>query len=556
MNALNLKWKLTLLISVAALTLMISIVTGSIGISNGIDNVEEIGRHRLPSILALQKLQGHQTALRSSTYEVALWENDPEAQDMFKSIAEDKQRIWEQIEIVWKEYETLPKSTLENERWQAFAQEWQKWKVFDKRTIDLIQTLSNNSDFAQQKALFQNYFMLGGQQRPAYQAAEKLLVEVLQINAANVQAVTQNAESTTRFARLTTAIVGAISLIITALMGWFISSSILRQIGGEPSAVTAITNRIAAGDLSHDIPIARNNQTSLMASIANMQTNLRSLIGQVQSSANELMRRSHALSADVSQVAHNGVEESNAAQNTAGEVKHISSRINDIGNAADQAKALSDLAGKLSQEGQNVMGGVVKEMEDVSTSVHHSSGLVQELGKHSKQISSIVSVIKEIADQTNLLALNAAIEAARAGEQGRGFAVVADEVRKLAERTGNSTDEISTVITTIQNGVNNAVQGMLEVSGRVENGVSLVRNAANSMARIHSGAIDASLAVNGIHTALNESMTSLGQIEGSMNNIVHLVERNEGSVNEMTTSTQRSEALAQDLASSIKRFQL
>jgi methyl-accepting chemotaxis protein len=287
-----------------------------------------------------------------------------------------------------------------------------------------------------------------------------------------------------------------------------------------------------------------------------MQTHLRALIGQIQSSAGELSRRSNALTREVDQVASNGIEESSAAQNTAHDVAHILGRINHIGDAADQAKALSDLAGNLSQAGQSAMGGVVREMEDVSSAVNQSSGLVQQLGRHSKQISSIVSVIKEIADQTNLLALNAAIEAARAGEQGRGFAVVADEVRKLAERTGKSTDEISSVVSTIQNGVNGAVEGMHDVSARVENGVGLVRNASDSMERIHTGAVDASQAVTGIHAALNESMTSLGQIEGSMNNIVHLVERNGHSVGTMTVSSKRVEELAQDLHLAIERFHL
>lgn len=554
LNALNLKVKLVLLSGFASLALIVTIITGSIGINSGIHGVDEIGRHRLPSILALQKLQGYQTALRSSTYEVALWENDAEAQDMFKTIASDKQRIWQQVSSVRAEYEALPKSSEEEARWKAFVDEWEKWGRFDQDTIQLILKLAANTDFERQKTLYQEYFMLGGQQRPVYQAAEKLLAEVLQINAGNVHSVTQEAESTTGFAFKAMIVVGAVALLITALLGFLVSGSILHQIGGEPSAVAAITNRIAEGDLSETISVPASHRDSLMGSIANMQMHLRVLIGQVQTSAAELSRRSHALTRDVDLVARNGAEEGQAAQKTANDVAHISGRINHIGDSADQAKALSDLAGDLSQEGQHAMGCVVQEMEEVSGAVAQSSALVQELGKHSDQISSIVLVIKEISDQTNLLALNAAIEAARAGEQGRGFAVVADEVRKLAERTGNSTDEISAVINSIQQGVGNAVEGMHDVSSRVETGVGLVRNASDSMHRIHTGAVDASRAVTGIHAALSESMASLGQIEGSMNNIVHLVDRNGKSVDTMTSSSKRVEELAGDLSLAIERF--
>ncbi len=554
LQALNLKLKLALLIGVSVIALIALIVTGSIGINAGSDGVREIGRQRLPSILALQKLQGYQTALRSSTYEVALWENDAEAQDMFKTIAADKQRIWSQVEVVKQEYEALPKTAEEEARWKAFSAEWATWKKFDEDTIQLITTLAGNSDFARQKELYQNYFMLGGQQRMSYQAAEKLLAEVLQVNAANVQKVTQDAETTTHLASRTMTIVALISVLGSTLLGLLVMFSILRQIGGEPSSVMAITNRIAEGDLSQSIPMTQTN--SVMDSISHMQVQLRGLIGQVQSSASELTRRAHALSSDVRQVEQNGIEESGAARNTANEVSHISGRINHIGEAADQAKSLSDLAGSLSQEGQGVMGNVVNEMETISGAVHQSSGLVQQLGNYSKQITSIVSVIKEIADQTNLLALNAAIEAARAGEQGRGFAVVADEVRKLAERTGSSTDEISNVINTIQRSVDDAVRGMEAVNSQVGDGVGLVRNASDGMARIRSGAVDASQAVNGIHSAISESLASLGQIETSMGNIVRLVERNGGAVGTMAASSKRVEELAGNLASAIERFRL
>jgi len=556
LQALNLKLKLIVLIGVVGLALIANIVTGAIGINAGADGVKELGRYRLPSILALQKLQGYQTALRSSTYEVALWENDAEAQDMFKTIAGDKQRIWSEVDGGLKEYESLPKSPEEDAKWKSFSAEWDKWKKFDQDTIKLINTLSQNTDFERQKVLYQDYFMLGGQQREPYQAAQKLLVEVLQINAANVQQVSQAAEATTQFASLAMTTVAVIAVVLTGVLGFFITLSILREIGGEPRTVVAITNRIAEGDLSQPIVVASGNKDSLMASIANMQIHLRTLIGQVQNSAVELSRRSQALARDVDLVAENGSKESRAAMDTANEVSSISSRVNHIGEAADQAKALSDLAGDLSQGGQLVMQNVVGEMVNVSDAVQQSSNLVQQLGRHSDQISNIVSVIKEIADQTNLLALNAAIEAARAGEQGRGFAVVADEVRKLAERTGNSTDEISGVIHTIQGGVGDAVRGMQDVSQRVEKGVGLVRNAADSMARIHTGAVDASQAVNGIHSALNESMSSLGQIGGSMNNIVTLVDHNGRAVGTMSSSSRRVEELALDLNAAIERFHL
>jgi len=553
---LSLKLKLLLSSGVAGLALLILMFTGSIGINSGIEGVQEIGRHRLPSILALQKLQGYQTALRSSTYETALWENDPEAQDMFKGIADDKRRIWQHIDEAWKEYERIPRSSEEDTLWQAFAVEWGKWKTFDNDTVKLIDNLGQNADPVRQAQLFQDYYLLGGQQRPAYQAAEKLLAQVLELNAKNVQAVTDSADEATRSARVVMLVAGGGAFIASTALALLIIMNILRQLGGEPRDAVEIANRIAQGNLTDSIQVQGGDNASLMAAIANMQAQLRALIGEVMQSATELTRRSQALAKDVDQVSRNGAEEAHAAQDTADAVHQIAARVNKIDEAADRAKQLSDLAGGLSQEGQVVINDVVREMENVSTSVHHSSGLIQQLGNYSNQISNIVLVIKEIADQTNLLALNAAIEAARAGEQGRGFAVVADEVRKLAERTGSSTDEISGVIATIQQGVSDAVEGMHSVSDQVEGGVRLVRNASGSMERIHSGALDASSAVNNIHAALNESTASLDAIEHSMANIVGLVDNNGKAVGTMTASSKRVEELAGNLANAIERFRI
>ena len=553
---LSLKLKLVLLGSITIIALAITIITGSLGIKSGIDGIQEIGHNRMPSLVALQQLREHQVALRSSTYETALWENDNEAQEMFSGIAKDKQTHWDQIAKVWQDYESISRSAEEDTLWKAFGVEWEKWKKLDQDTIKLILTLSNNTDAAQQKVLFQDYFMLGGQQRQAYLAAEKLLSQLVELNAKNVAEVTSNAEQATRLASKFMVILGGAAMIITLILAALITTSILRQMGGEPLDAMHFTHRIAEGDLNVAIPVHPDDKTSLLASMDDMQKHLRDLIRQIQRSAQELAGSAQALTSEAEQVARNGQEEHKAAQSAANAVDSITGQISLVDASADQALRLSNLAGTLSNEGQGVIGLAVREMENVSTAVNQSSELIQRLGSYSSQISSIVSVIKDIADQTNLLALNAAIEAARAGEQGRGFAVVADEVRKLAERTTTSTDEISTVVTTIQRGVAEAVESMHGASTRVAEGVGMVRNASGSMERIHAGAQDATGAVSGIHQALQESSASLAEIRTRMSNIVGMVTQNSGAVATMTESSRRIDELAANLTASTQRFRI
>ncbi len=151
---------------------------------------------------------------------------------------------------------------------------------------------------------------------------------------------------------------------------------------------------------------------------------------------------------------------------------------------ARRAYAISEETDVVSEEGKQVIHRAAQEMHDIASTVQSASKLIEELGSKSSQISSIVNTIKEIADQTNLLALNAAIEAARAGEQGRGFAVVADEVRKLAERTGESTTEIAGMTGKIQEGTRTAIESMGACVTQANDGVDLARKAGDAITRI------------------------------------------------------------------------
>ena len=556
LNNLSLKNKLVLLSVLGIVMLLLIAITGTFGIRSGIDGVQEIGRNRLPSVLALQKIKELQVSLKSSTYEVALWENDPEAQDMFAGIAKDKRSLWENVEAPWKTYEGIPKAAEESKLWNDFSAEWNNWKKSDEEIIKLIDQLAGNKDMAQQKLYYQKYYELGGQQRKSYLAAEKLLNQVVDFNAHNVESVTQRAETTTKLSEKIMIAGAVFAIVLTLVLALAITTSILRQMGGEPSEAVTITKRIANGDLTISILVAHGDENSLLGSLASMQNHLRDLIRDVLHSADELSQRAHTLAGDVERVARNGIEERTAANDTASEVQSIANRVSQMGESAETARQLSERAGSLSQNGQTVINSAADEMVQISNTVGQSSELIQRLGNDSNKISRVVGVIKEVADQTNLLALNAAIEAARAGEQGRGFAVVADEVRKLAERTTKSTAEITAMIGSIQSGVIEAVASMQQVSGRVTDGVKLVQDSANTMQDIYSGAQDASGAVSDITQSLADGNRSLQAIEVRMNNIVGMVSNNGEAVDGMTTSARRIDELATELTRSVRIFKI
>ncbi|MCE5181872.1 MAG: methyl-accepting chemotaxis protein [Betaproteobacteria bacterium] len=269
--------------------------------------------------------------------------------------------------------------------------------------------------------------------------------------------------------------------------------------------------------------------------------------GRVSSSSAELSRVS-------TQVADGSRRQSESAQTTAGAVVQMTGSIDTVASQAEATEAISRKASDLSDQGRRVVQMASDEMGKIADSVATSSGLIRQLGMRSNEISGIVKVIREIADQTNLLALNAAIEAARAGEQGRGFAVVADEVRKLAERTSNSTSEITQMITAIQSETGQAVTTMDECSRQAEEGVKLATEAAQSLVQINAGANETLLMVGDIANATKEQSASGNEIAGHVDSIAQMAEQNNACVLQASSSARHLEECAADLQNAVSKF--
>ncbi len=346
-----------------------------------------------------------------------------------------------------------------------------------------------------------------------------------------------------------------IIMTITALIGG-VMIMVIRRISRSLNELGSAMDQIqSSNDLSRRVAVTANDEIGQIGhSFNQMIQSFQDIIQQVITNSRGVMQAAGKLSESSHHVAVSSQSQSEATASMAAAVEEVTTSIDHVAESSQETNNIARKAGELSAEGSEVVLGAAAEMSKIAESVNQSSQFIQKLGEHSNQISAIVNVIKEIADQTNLLALNAAIEAARAGEQGRGFAVVADEVRKLAERTARSTEEITAMIGSIQSGTHHAVESMQEGSARVTEGVAMANRAGDSMTQIRDGANQVISAVSDISSALREQSAASNQVAQNVERIARMTEENSMAANEIAGEAQQLESLAGALESAVSRF--
>ena len=383
-------------------------------------------------------------------------------------------------------------------------------------------------------------------------SAEKLVALEKQLGKVDVE------RSATAFRRM----VGiALTLLLVAIgvagvVGLFMARGLIGQIGGEPTYAEEIARRIAGGDLSASVRTRSGDRTSLLAAMSQMQDSLRRIVGEIQQIVHELATSTGQMSAVSHQVTVSSERQNSAAGSMAAAVEETTASVGSVAASAEGVKELATEARALSDAGGHTVKNAISEINRIADSFSESSALIQTLSTQIEKVSSVANVIKEIADQTNLLALNAAIEAARAGEQGRGFAVVADEVRKLAERTTQSTQEIATMIAAIQTSAAGAVQGMATGDAQVKEGVAMAAKAGESMQRIESSTAQVLAAVAEIAGALNEQNSASTLIAQNVEEIATMADQNGNTVKEVSRAADHLDQLAGRLKSSVSMFRM
>ena len=341
-------------------------------------------------------------------------------------------------------------------------------------------------------------------------------------------------------------------LVLLGLVGWQVSSSVLQQLGGEPQAAAAVMQRVASGDLTASFDSAPAG--SLLRALGDMVGSLRQLVREINDDANRLVSNAETIATASDEVARAAEQQSDATSAMAAAIEELTVSSNHISDSARETARDTTEAVALSGQGTERVQQASQAIQKISDTVSDASGRIRALEDRAKQVSSIANVIKDIAGQTNLLALNAAIEAARAGEQGRGFAVVADEVRKLAERTSTATTEIEQMILGIQNDTSGAVDAMGAALPEVQEGVQLAASASESLQAIESGARRTLERVGEVADATKEQSAASTLIAQRVEQIANMVEETTGTIRGTAATAHQLQGIATSLKQLIGRF--
>ncbi len=234
----------------------------------------------------------------------------------------------------------------------------------------------------------------------------------------------------------------------------------------------------------------------------------------------------------------------------------IDSSITSVSDSTKEAVAIAKAAGEHSETGGKVIAHAIDDMAQTAEQVRGVGGTITSLGEHSDKISSVVQVIKDVADQTNLLALNAAIEAARAGEAGRGFAVVADEVRKLAERTTQATGEIGQMISAIQGSAKTAVSSMNAIIDRLQTSSELASQAGEAITAIQKSNADVVGVVREINTAMAEQGAASQDIAQRVERVAQASEQSSSSVKVSSDAAKSIHELSMEMRRNVEKFKV
>ena len=499
---------------------------------------DEVNDNWLPSIMAVNDMSAASSRIRAMTLRYALVEGS--ARDSTLASLEKAERDLETSE---RRYESLISSKEE----RALYETYKTAKALYMEQSRLTVSLSRSGDLEATRQLVAQ--KLGDYAENVARALD----ELTRVNDEGAKRAATASNTAFNDSMKMVIFIMLVAVLLTAALAMIFTRSLVLPLAQAVEQARVV----ASGDLSRHVEIVgKDEPAQLLSALQDMQVSLRGTIQHIADSANQLASASEQLHS-VTEDSTRGLHQQNAEiEQAATAVNEMTSAVEEVARNAVSTSEASRQADQTSRNGREQVGQTVSSIVRLAEDVTQTSGSVEHLANHVRDISQVLSVIRAIAEQTNLLALNAAIEAARAGEQGRGFAVVADEVRALAHRTQQSTQEIEQMIAAIDQGTSQAVAAMRTSCERVDFTLEVARAAGMALDEI-AQSISAINERNLVIASASEEQANVArEVDRNLLNIRDLSQQSSAGADQTSAASQELSRLAVDLNCVVQRFQL
>jgi methyl-accepting chemotaxis protein len=551
---MNVKHKLFFLVGIALAGMLVIGGVGLWGIAVDDAAIADIQGNRLEKIRNIMYLMGNMKELARRSYEVVSREGIPYAEQLpeLKRLREVLQQLHDETPQYIQAYSALPARPENKQKWDALLLVWNQWFAYEQsylRSMDDAIAHPSPEAFASLYKLILD----GSFQRREYTVKlDAGIRELVEINQRLAVEVASGAQESSKGQLICMSIVMGLAFLTIGFLTWSINRSVIKPVEKARDLVVRIEREC---DLKLRVGYrARDEIGEMVIAFDAMLDKLQASFQTIQTRMKEVKTSVEVLSSGAQQVAVSSGQQSTSTSAMAASVEEMTVSVNTVSSSAEEARNIAREAGEIANQGGGIIEQTVQEMGAISEAVTQASAVIESLGQESEQISSVVQVIKEVADQTNLLALNAAIEAARAGEQGRGFAVVADEVRKLAERTTQSTGDISGMVGKIQASAKEAVTGMARVVEQVKSGHALAQDAGKRIQAIRAGAGKVVQVVTEISSALKEQSAASQDIARHVESVAQMTDQNSAAAGDAASGAQNLGRLALDVDAAVGQF--
>ncbi|CRM60221.1 hypothetical protein [Pseudomonas sp. 31 R 17] len=500
---------------------------------------EDITLASVPSIRALDEFTQLTLRLRVLSYRL-LTNREPDVQQKTLEAFDLRNQ---QIRTAQGVYEKLIETSEERSTYNEYVRLLAQYHQIEER----MKSLSRANQVDELRTLLNTELLTNSEQ------VNGVLNRLLEIN--NAMALDTNQQAEDQYHLAFNMVVGllVIATALTLLFAWLLTRSITVPI----SQALEAAEEVAEGNLTRPIKVDGNDEAGrLLAAMAKMQDKLRDTLQRIAGSATQLASAAEELNAVTDESARGLAQQNNEIEQAATAVNEMTSAVEEVARNAVSTSEASRNATTSAGDGRDLVQETVSAIERMSGDVQATATLIGELANESRDIGKVLDVIRGLADQTNLLALNAAIEAARAGEAGRGFAVVADEVRALAHRTQQSTSEIERMIGSIQAGTEHAVDSMRNSTERAESTLNIAKGAGLSLDTINTAIVEINERNLVIASAAEEQAQVAREVDRNLVNIRDLSVQSATGASQTSAASNELSRLAVDLNGMVGRFRL